>query len=71
MPNVGLRRTVRKNCVDVCVGYDKGAIEICLSEKRALAKNRLGTTALDLQHKLKPFLCVVLPSCSHRRLVFF
>jgi len=28
--------------------YDRGAIEICLSEKGALAKKRLGNTALVL-----------------------
>jgi len=38
--------TIRKNCVDMCVRHGRGAIEICLSEKGALAKKRLGNTGL-------------------------
>jgi len=38
--------TIRKNCVDICARHGRGAIEICLSEKGALAKKRLGITAL-------------------------
>jgi len=38
---------MRKNCVDMCARDGRGVIEICLSEKGALAKNRLGNTALD------------------------
>ena len=30
--------TIRKNCVDMCARLGRGAIEICLSEKEALAK---------------------------------
>ena len=30
--------TIRKNCVDMCARDGRGAIEICLSEKGALAK---------------------------------
>ena len=29
---------IRKNCVDMCARFGKGAIELCLSEKGALAK---------------------------------
>jgi len=29
---------IRKNCVDMCARHGRGAIEICLSEKGALAK---------------------------------
>ena len=31
----------------MCARHGRGAIEICLSEKAALAKKRLGNTALD------------------------
>jgi len=37
---------IRKNCVDMCAMDGRGAIEICLSEKGALAKKGLGNTAL-------------------------
>jgi len=37
---------IRKNCVDMCARDSRGAIEICLSEKGALAKKRLRNTAL-------------------------
>jgi len=30
--------TIRKNCVNICARHGRGAIEICLSEKGALAK---------------------------------
>ena len=33
--------TIRKNCVDMYAGHGRWSIEICLSEKGALAKNRL------------------------------
>ena len=36
-----------KKCVDMCARDDKGAIEICLSEKGTLAKKKLGDTVLD------------------------
>jgi len=39
--------TIRKNCVDMCARHGKGAIQICLSEKGALTKKRLGNTVLD------------------------
>ena len=39
--------TIRKNCVDMCARHGRGAIEICLSEKGALAKKGLGNTDLD------------------------
>jgi len=32
------KHTIRKNCVDMCARHGRGAIEICLSEKGALAK---------------------------------
>jgi len=35
-----------KNCVDMCARDGRGAIEICLSEKGALAKKRLRNTYL-------------------------
>jgi len=35
---------MRKNCVDKCARDGRGAIEICLSEKGALAKKGLGST---------------------------
>jgi len=35
------------NCVDICARHGSGAIEISLSEKRALAKKRLGNTVLE------------------------
>jgi len=38
---------IRKNCVDTCARDGRGAIEICLSQKGALAKKRLGNTALN------------------------
>ena len=38
--------TTRKNCVDMCARHGKGAIEMCLSKKGALAKKRLGNTDL-------------------------
>jgi len=38
--------TIPKTCVDMCARHGKGAIEICLSENGALAKKRLGNTAL-------------------------
>jgi len=38
--------TIRKNCVDMCARHGRGAIEICLSEKGALAKKRLENTDL-------------------------
>ena len=41
------RCRIRKNCVDICDRHGRGAIEICLSEKGVLAKNRLGNTALE------------------------
>jgi len=40
------RYTIRKNCVDMCAGNGRGSIEICLSEKAALAKQRLGNTVI-------------------------
>jgi len=36
-----------KNCVDMCARHGRGAIEICLSEKGALAKKRLGNTDIE------------------------
>jgi len=39
--------TIRKNCVDMCARHGRGAIEISLSEKRALAKKILGNTGLN------------------------
>jgi len=39
--------TIRKNCVDMCTRDGRGAIEICMSEKGALAKKRLGNTGLQ------------------------
>ena len=39
--------TIRKNCVDMCATHGRGAIEIYLSEKGALAKKILGNTGLD------------------------
>jgi len=36
------KHTMRKNCVDMCARHGRGAIEICLSEKRALAKKKIG-----------------------------
>jgi len=30
--------TITKNCVDMCARHGRGVIEICLSEKGALAK---------------------------------
>jgi len=38
---------MRKNCVDMCAKDGRGAIGICLSEKWALAKKRLGNTGLE------------------------
>ena len=38
---------IRNNCVDMCARYGKGAIEICLPEKGALAKKRLGNTDIE------------------------
>jgi len=38
--------TIRKHCVDMCARHGRGAIEICLSEKGALAKKRLGNTGI-------------------------
>jgi len=38
--------TLRKNCIDMCARHGRGAIEICLSEKGALAKRRSGNTGL-------------------------
>jgi len=40
--------TIRKNCVDMCASHGRGVIEICLSEKGALAKKRLGNTGLQV-----------------------
>jgi len=37
-----------KNCVDMCATLGRGAIEICLSEKEALAKKRLGNTDINV-----------------------
>jgi len=31
----------------MCARHGRGSIEICLSEKGALAKNRLGNTAVE------------------------
>ena len=42
-----------KNCVDMCARHRRGAIEICLSEKGALAKKRLGKTVLSRQPQLQ------------------
>jgi len=36
-----------KNCVDMCARHGRGAVEICFSEKGALAKKRLGNTGLN------------------------
>ena len=38
---------IRKKCVDMCARDGRGTIEICLSEKGALAKKRLGNTGVD------------------------
>jgi len=38
---------IRKNCVDIYAMDGRGAIEICLSEKGALAKKRLGNTEIN------------------------
>jgi len=35
----------------MCVTHGRGAIEICLSEKGALAKKRLGNTVLKRQNQ--------------------
>jgi len=35
---------IRKNCVDMCAGDGRGAIEICLSEKKKI----LGNTDVDV-----------------------
>jgi len=34
--------TMRKNCVDMCARHGRGAIEVCLSEKGALVKKKIG-----------------------------
>jgi len=39
--------TIRKICVDKCARHGRGAIEICLSEKGALAKKRLRNTSCN------------------------
>jgi len=38
-----------KKCVDTCARDGRGAIEVCLSEKGALAKKRLGNNGLGVQ----------------------
>jgi len=38
--------TIRKNFVDMCAVHGRGAIEICLSEKGALARKRLGNAVI-------------------------
>jgi len=48
--------TVPKSCVDICARHERGAIEICLSEKGALAKKRLGNTGLNLSKKFRTIL---------------
>jgi len=40
-----IRYTTRKNCVDMCARHGRGAIEIYLSEKGALAKKGWETPA--------------------------
>jgi len=40
---------IRKNCVGMWARHGTGSIEICLSEKGALVKKRLGKTAVDCQ----------------------
>jgi len=35
-----------KNCVDMCARHGRGTIEICLSEKWALATKRLKNTGV-------------------------
>jgi len=38
-----IKYTTRKNCVNMCGRHGRGTIEICLSEKGALAKNEWET----------------------------
>jgi len=54
--------TIRKNCVDTRARDCKGAIEICLSEKWALAKKWLGNTVLPwCYHQTSTNIYKVLP----------
>jgi len=58
--------TIRKNCVDVCARHGREVVEICLSEKGALAKKRLGNTGV--QNTFFKNFCSILFSCrNHSR----
>jgi len=55
--------TIRKNCVDMWARDGRGAIEICLSEKGALAKKRLGNTGIQCHFEMY--------AMSHRYTMWF
>jgi len=46
---------IRKNYVDMCARDGRGAIEICLSEKGALAKKDWETLPYTFPRQAKPF----------------
>ena len=55
----------------MCARHGRGATEICLSEKGALAKTRLGNTVLDQNISLKFSLETRLESESFEHLINF